>query len=259
MLAVVKSRRRYCAAVIAEDDIGSARTLEVTTADGPMLLYEAEPKGGESRRAVVVLEEIFGVNEYIEDVTRRFAAVGYHGVAPELFHRTGGGPIPYDRYDLARPQAAALTDSGLLTDLDATLEHLAGAGFASERIGIVGFCLGGRVSFLAACERRFGAAVGLYGGGILKGRGEGQAPLGPRISTMSTPYLGLFGDDDASIPVEEVEELRRALEESPVTTEIVRYAGAGHGFHNDRRDSFVSAAAEDAFERTLEFFDRFLA
>lgn len=240
------------------DEIGAARTIDVTISDGQMQLYEAEPKGGESRRAVVVLQEIFGVNDYVMDVTRHFAAAGYHAVAPELFHRSGGGAISYDRVDLARPHAHALTDEGLLADLDATLEHVRGVGFSPDRVGIVGFCLGGRVSFLAACERAFGAAVGLYGGGILTGRGDRQPPLRSRIPTMKTPYLGLFGDADESIPVEEVEELRRELAAAPVPTEIVRYPQAGHGFHNDRRESYVESAATDAFEQTLQFFDRFL-
>ncbi len=241
------------------DEVGAARTIELTTTDGPMALYEVEAKGGESRRAVVVVQEAFGVNEHIEDVTRRLAAAGYHAVAPHLFHRSGGGTISYDRYDLVAPHLAAMSDEGLLVDLDATLEHVSGAGFAPERTGLVGFCMGGRVSFLAAVERPLGAAVGFYGGGILKGRSERLRPLGERAGELETPWLGLFGDEDPSIPVEEVEELRRLLAGAPVESEIVRYPGAGHGFHCDRRDSYHEPSARDAWERTLEWFDRFLA
>ncbi len=242
-----------------EDEVGATRTIELTTTDGPMALYEVEAKGGESRRAVIVIQEAFGVNDHIEDVTRRFAAAGYHAVAPHLFHRSGGGTISYDRYDLVAPHFAAMSDEGILVDLDATLEHVSGAGFTPERTGLVGFCMGGRVSFLAAVERRLGAAVGFYGGGILKGRSERLRPLGQRAGELQTPWLGLFGDEDASIPVEEVEELRRLLADAPVETEIVRYPGAGHGFHCDRRDSYHEPSARDAWERTLEWFDRFLA
>lgn len=243
-----------------EQPVGATRTIEITTADGPMPLYEVEPLGGESRRAVIVVQEAFGVNEHIEDVTRRFAAVGYHAVAPHLFHRTGGGTVPYDRFDLVGPHFAGLSDAGLLMDIDATIEHVRGAGFTPERTGIVGFCMGGRVSFLVASKRRLGAAVGFYGGGILKGRSEALASLVGSISKMETPWLGLFGDLDESIPVEEVEELRRRLaDDAPVETEIVRYTDAGHGFHCDRRASYHEPSARDGWERTLEWFDRFLA
>ncbi|MGH9299754.1 MAG: dienelactone hydrolase family protein [Acidimicrobiales bacterium] len=242
------------------DDTGATRTVELTTVDGPMDLYEAEPKGGESRRAVIVIQEAFGVNGHIEDITRRFAAIGYHAVAPHMFHRTGGGTIPYDRYDLVAPHFAGLSDDGILADVDATLEHVKGAGFTPERTGIVGFCMGGRVSFLVASRRPLGAGVGYYGGGILKGRGESLGALAGDIVSMKTPWLGLFGDLDESIPVEEVEELQSRLSaDAPVETEVVRYPDAGHGFHCDRRESFHASSAKDGWDRTLDWFDRHLA
>jgi carboxymethylenebutenolidase len=224
-----------------------------------MPLYEVEPLGGESRRAVIVIQEAFGVNGHIEDVTRRLAAVGYHAVAPHMFHRTGGGTVPYDRFDLVLPHFAELADDTILADVDAALEHVRGAGFAAERTGIVGFCMGGRVTFLVAANRRLGAAVGFYGGGIVNGRGEKLRPLADDPTTLQTPWLGLFGDEDQSIPADEVEELRSRLASAPVETEIVRYPGAGHGFHCDQRDAFDAPSAEDAWERTLAWFDRHLA
>lgn len=234
-------------------------TVNVATTQGRMPVYDVRPDG-DARAAVIVIQEAFGVNEHIEDVTRRFAAVGYHAVAPHLFHRTGGGTIPYDRFDLVGPHFAGMSDDGITADLEATLEHVTGAGFSLDRTGIVGFCMGGRVSFLAACRMTLGAAVGFYGGGILKGRSEALGPLAGEIGKMATPWLGLFGDEDQSIPIEEVEELKRLLEaEAPVATEVVRYPDAGHGFHCDRRDSFDEPSAHDAWERTLEWFDRFLA
>lgn len=245
--------------MISDDSIGATRTLQLTTPDGAMPLFEAEPLGGESRRGVIVIQEAFGVNGHIEDVTRRFAAAGYHAVAPHLFHRTGGGTVPYDRFDLVGPHFAGLSDEGILADIDATIEHVRGAGLAPERVGVVGFCLGGRVSFLAAGSRRLGAAVGFYGGGIVHGRSESLGPLVSLIAEMETPWLGLFGDEDQSIPVEEVEELRTRLAESPVPCEVVRYEKAGHAFHNDQRDAYREEEAEDAWRRTLEWFDRFLA
>ena len=240
-------------------DTGPTRTLELTTPDGAMPLYEAQPVGSAAERGMIVIQEAFGVNEHIEDVTRRFAAVGYHAVAPHVFHRTGGGTIPYDRFDLVGPHFAGMSDEGLLTDLDATISHLERAGLAPERAGIVGFCMGGRVSFLAAGSRRLGATVGFYGGGIVHGRSEKMPALLDLVPAMRTPFLGLFGDEDPSIPVEDVEELRRRLAEAPVDCEIVRYEAAGHGFFSDPRDSYHEESANDAWQRTLDWFDRFLA
>ena len=129
-----------------------------------MDLYEATPDGA-PRGAIVVVQEAFGVNDHIQDVTRRFAAEGYHAVAPAFFHRAGGGTAPYDDFSKVMPLFAGLTDDGILVDLDATVEYLHEAGFADEQIGVVGFCFGGRVSFLVAARRALGASVGFYGGG----------------------------------------------------------------------------------------------
>ena len=243
-----------------DEETGEARTIELQTADGAMPLYEVEPAGGTAERAVIVIQEAFGVNDHIEDVTRRFAALGYLAVAPHVFHRTGGGTVDYDRFDLVMPHFAEISDAGLLTDIDATIAHLTGRGISAEHIGIVGFCMGGRVSFLVASRRRVGAAVGFYGGGILKGRSEALAPLADDVAQMNTPWLGLFGDLDEGIPIEEVEELRRRLAESaPVETEIVRYPDAGHGFHCDKREAYHEASARDGWARTVAWFERFLA
>src|SRR3954470_17607050 len=128
----------------------STRDLELVTADGPMRLYEALPER-DARGAVIVIQEAFGVNAHIEDVTRRFAAAGYHAVAPDLFHRTGGGSLAYDDFGPVMEHFAGIgNDDAILTDVDAAIHHLNAAGFTDAHIGIVGFCFGGRVSFLTA-------------------------------------------------------------------------------------------------------------
>jgi carboxymethylenebutenolidase len=233
--------------------VGEARTIELATADGPMAVYEAVPDD-DARGAVVVIQEAFGVNDHIEDVTRRFAAEGYHAVAPALFHRAGGGTAPYDDFAKVMPLYEGLTDDGILMDVDATLDHLRAAGFTDDRIGTVGFCFGGRVTFLLGVERRLGAGVGFYGGGIVSQRFPQFPALVGEAQRLQTPWLGLFGDEDGSIPVEDVEQLRSALEQAPVDTEIVRYADAEHGFHADPRPSYHEEAARDAWQRTLDWF-----
>ncbi len=222
-----------------------------------MRLYEAVPEGG-AKRAVIVIQEAFGVNDHIEDVTRRFADAGYHAVAPALFHRAGGGTAPYGDFDKVLPLYEGLTDAGILVDLHAAIEHLHGAGFADGSIGIVGFCMGGRVTFLASLEVAIGAAVGFYGGGIATGRFKQFPPLIDRAGGLKTPWLGLFGDLDSSIPVEDVEHIREATSAADVPTEVLRYASAEHGFHCDERPSFNAEAATDAWARTLAWFEQHL-
>jgi carboxymethylenebutenolidase len=222
----------------------------IATADGPMRLYEAVPDG--ARRGLVVVQEAFGVNDHIEDVVRRAAAAGHHAVAPDLFHRSGGGTVPYGQFDQVLEKFEGLTgDDKILVDVDAALDHLRERGFADESLGIVGFCFGGRVTFLVALHRRLGGAVGFYGGGIVTGRFPQFPPLVDRVADLRTPWLGLFGDEDRSIPVEDVEALRRALTAAPVDTEVVRYEAAGHGFHCDQRPDFRPADAKDAWDRAL--------
>src|SRR3954467_576548 len=114
-------------------------TIELPTPDGPMAAYEAEPEGP-VKGAVIVVQEAFGVNDHIEDVARRFAAEGYHALAPALFHRAGGGVAPYDDFTKVMPLFEGVDDDGVLMDVDAAIEHLHAAGFADEHIGIVGFC-----------------------------------------------------------------------------------------------------------------------
>ena len=232
-----------------------AHDQQLTTPEGPMRLYEAVPDG-DARAAVVVSQEAFGVNPHIEDVTRRLAAAGYHAVAPDMFHRTGpDAVVAYDDFGPVIEHFIGIgNDDAILADVDATLAYLHGLGFGDERIGIVGFCFGGRVTFLVAAERAIGAAVGFYGGGIVTARFPQFPALVDRAPALATPWLGLFGDLDASIPVDDVEQLRKAVTDAPVAADVVRYAGAEHGFHCDARASYHAESAADAWSRTLDWF-----
>jgi carboxymethylenebutenolidase len=231
----------------------------IDTANGPMRVYEAVPDTPPTA-AVVVIQEAFGVNPHIEDVTRRFADAGYHAVAPDMFHRTGGGIVDYGDFGAVIPHFVGIgDDNAILADVDVTLDYLRGLGFADRRIGIVGFCFGGRVTFLTAVNRSLGAAVGFYGGGIVTARFPQFPALVGDVTRIDTPWLGLFGDLDQSIPVEDVELLREALATAPVPAEVVRYADAEHGFHCDERDAYNAAAAKDAWDRTLDWFARHLS
>jgi carboxymethylenebutenolidase len=234
--------------------------LTLDTSDGPMRLYEATPDGT-AKGALIVVMEAFGVNEHIEEVTRRAAAAGYHAVAPDFFHRSGGGTAAYDDFGTVMAKFAGVSDDGILVDVDAALEHLRAAGFTNDKIAITGFCFGGRVTFLTAARRALGAAVTFYGGGIVRAGGLPFPSLVDEAATLKTPWLGLFGDLDKGIPVEDVEQLRAALEAAkPVDFEIVRYADADHGFHCEARPAvYNEAAATDGWARALAWFAAHLA
>lgn len=236
--------------------MGETRTVDLPTADGPMALYEARPDDT-PRTAVVVLQEAFGVNDHVEDVARRFADQGILAVAPALFHRSGSPRLGYEDLEQAYPHMAELTSRRVEEDLEQTLEHLRRLGFKDHAIGTVGFCMGGTVSLVAGARMPLGASVSFYGGGILEGR-FGEPPLVDLAPGLQTPWLGLYGDEDAGIPVDQVEALREAAARAPVATEVVRYADAGHGFHCDARDAFHAPSARDGWQRTLAFLDEHL-
>ena len=212
---------------------------------------------GDPRGGVVVIQEAFGVNSHIEDICARLAGVGWVAVAPHLFHRTGDPMFGYDDFSQVLPHVGALASDGILGDVDAAIAHLEGAGIGADRQGVVGFCLGGNIALNVAVARRVGAAVTFYGRGIREGR-FGFPPMAEAAPRLAAPWLGLYGDLDESIPVDEVDELRDAAAASGQPTEVVRYPGAGHGFYCDRRASFHPPSAADAWARTLGWFDRHL-
>ena len=232
-------------------------TLSLESTGGTMGLYEAKPDG-EPRGAVIVIQEAFGVNDHIEDLCRRFAAEGYVAVAPHIYHRSGDPIIAYEDMQSVIPHIMALNPDDLIADLDATIKHLEAAGFAPKQTAVVGFCAGGSIVVLAAERTAFGAAVTFYGGGVAQGR-FGMSPLLDLAPSLKTPWLGMFGDLDASIPTEEVEWLREAAAESSVPTQVIRYPEANHGFHCDARDSYHEPSATQAWKETLAWLDTHVA
>lgn len=231
--------------------------ITIETVDGPMPAHEASPETA-ARGGIVVIQEAFGITSHIQHITRRLADAGWYAVAPALFHRQGSPVLAYDDYDAVMPLFGQLSAEGLTVDLNAALDHLEARDFARSHIGVVGFCMGGTVTFYAASLRPLGAAVTFYGSGVLEGR-FGLPSLVASAANLQTPWLGLYGDLDKGIPVTQVEQLRTAAESAPVPTEIVRYPDADHGFNCDDRPAVYNpAAAADAWTRTLAWFDRHL-
>jgi carboxymethylenebutenolidase len=235
-----------------------AEEITLATADGDMPTYLATPPGDASG-GIVVVQEAFGVTPHIQSICRRLADAGYTAIAPALFHRIGSPVHDYGDFNAVMPSMGSLTAGGIETDLDAAFAYLHERGFDDARIGIVGFCMGGTVAFFAATQWQLGAAVTFYGGGISQGR-FGFPSLLDIAPELQTPWLGLYGDRDQGIPVDEVESLRRVVAGAPVPTEIVRYPEAAHGFNcDDRPEAFHEPSAKDAWARTLAWFEQHLA
>lgn len=231
----------------------NTETLTLPTPDGDMATFLARPddtpQGG-----VVVIQEAFGLTPHIEDVVRRVAAAGYLALAPTLFHRTGSPVLAYDGgMEAVRPHMQALGADGIRADLDASFGWLRAAGLVDGALGIVGFCMGGTVATAAAARYQLGAAVSFYGGGVSEGR-FGFPPLCELAPSFRSPWLGLYGNADQSIPPDDVEAMRVGVEQAPVETDVVVYPGAQHGFHCDDRPAvFNPEAARAGWQLTLDF------
>ncbi|WP_018658443.1 dienelactone hydrolase family protein [Actinomadura flavalba] len=230
--------------------------ITVETGDGPMRVYAARP-ASPADRAVVVLQEAFGVNEHIQDIARRFAARGFLALAPDLFHRTGAGTLGYDQHAEAMPLIGAIGPDAITTDVRAVLDHLAvEEGVGAARTAVVGFCFGGRAAFTAATAiPGLAATVVFYGPGIAAGP---HAVL-DRAGSIDAPLLLHVGGEDPTIPADQVAAIDETLGKAGVAFEQHVYAGAGHAFACDARPNMFRAdAATAAWGRTHAFLDRHL-
>jgi carboxymethylenebutenolidase len=229
-------------------------TVELAAADGSRLpAYVARPRTRGRRPGLLLFQEAYGVNGHIRDLARRFARAGYLTIAPELFHRTAPPGFEGDYADFAavRPHVEALTVRGLEADLRATHAWLAAErGADPGRLACVGFCMGGRVSFIAAGALPLGAAVSFYGGGI--------AGLLERAPGLQAPVLFFWGGRDQHIPLAQQRAVIDALRAAGKAYVNVQFSEAGHAFFCDARPSFDPAAAAAAWPLTLEFLRQHL-
>jgi carboxymethylenebutenolidase len=221
---------------------------EMIETAGGMPAYLARPKDGGRGPAILVIQEAFGLNDHIKDVTRRIAAEGYTALAPDVYWRGGKGrAVGYDELPAAIGMMQALKDTEVVADLAGAIAWLEKQpSVRADRIGITGFCMGGRISYLAACELpdNICAAVPFYGGGI---------PV-DKTAKLRCPVLAFFGEKDAFIPLESVEALKAEAKKHGKQVEVVVYPGADHGFFCNERASYQAAAAKDAWERLKKFF-----
>jgi carboxymethylenebutenolidase len=214
---------------------------ELTASDGhTFVAYEVKPEG-QPRGGLVVIQEIFGVNAHIRSVCDRYAALGYHVIAPALFDRAErGAELGYDQPDVQRGIALRqkIEMDDMMRDVAASVEALKGAG----KVALVGYCLGGSIAWLAAANTPgLSATIGYYGGMIAK-----ALDLKPKV-----PVMLHFGAEDGGIPVADVEKIRAAVD--PTQVQVFLYEGAGHAFNRDASHAWHEPSAKLALERTLGF------
>lgn len=248
------------AQTITTDTAGlTAGEVKIPVSDGEMPAYRAMPQKGSSFPVVLVVQEIFGVHEHIKDMCRRFAKIGYVAVAPELYARQGDVSKITNINDIISQVVSKVPDAQVMSDLDAAVAWARKSSKGdANKLGITGFCWGGRIVWLyAAHSSQLKAGVAWYG--RLVGAPDELHPTHPvDIATqLKAPVLGLYGGKDTGIPLDTVEKMRAAVKAAGGKSEIVVYPDAGHGFNADYRPGYDKNAAEDGFRRLREWFKKY--
>jgi carboxymethylenebutenolidase len=232
-------------------------TLQLDTPDGKMETYEAKPKEGGAHPAVIVLMEAFGLNGHIKNVTERIAREGYVAIAPDLYHREPERVVPYSELQKAVGIMNRLKDDKVMGDVGVVIKHLKGQNYVKAgSIGVTGFCMGGRFTYLAAAQHNkdVKAAVAFYPGGVPLGN---PSPLS-RTGEINCPIYLFFGGKDPLIPADHVAQVNKALTDNHKTFMMKLYPDATHGFFCDERQSYHPDAAKDAWEKFKSFFAQHL-
>src|SRR5215510_4623847 len=219
----------------------SGSTVQLNTSDGKMDAYVAQPKDGGSYPGVIVIQEAFGVNAHIKKVTERIAAEGYVAIAPDIFHRETERIIPYSEMPKAIATLQRVVDSKAMEDVGAAIAHLKSHGnVKSESLGVIGFCMGGRLTYLTAAHHAndVKCAVPYYGGAITMGK---PSPLS-RTGEIKCPMYLFFGAKDQLIPMDHVSQINAELSAKKVQFQMKIYDEAGHGFFCDDRGGYHEAS-----------------
>jgi len=248
------------AQTVVKTDTDGLIAGEVTIPVGDFKLpaYRAAPAGKPNAPVVLVISEIFGVHEYIADVARRFAKAGYFAIAPEMFVRQGDAAAYGEIAKLVAEVISKVPDAQVMSDLDATLVWAKGQGADTTKTAVTGFCWGGRITWLySAHNPAIKAGVAWYG--RLVGAASALQPVHPVdvVGKLHAPVLGLYGGQDAGIPLDTVDRMKAALAGGSAAakkSEFMVYADAPHAFHADYRPSFRKDAADDGWKRCLAWF-----
>ncbi len=224
--------------------------------------YFARPLGPGPYPGVIVIHHMPGWDEGSKEIARTFAVHGYAAICPNLFYREGPDSSPDDAAAAARAAGGA-PDDRVVGDLESSLRFLRSLPYGNGNVGVIGYCSGGRQSYLAACRLPLDAAVDCYGAFVVGTPPEGfplkVEPVIGLTKDLSAPLLGLFGNDDQFPTPEHVDEIEAALKEHGKTYEFHRYDGAGHAFFATDRTSYRPEAANDGWQRIWTWFDRYLA
>jgi carboxymethylenebutenolidase len=247
------------AQTITTDSKGlEAGEVKIPVADGTLPAYRAMPDTGGPFPVALVVQEIFGVHEHIKDVCRRFAKLGYLAVAPELYARQGDVSKLTDISEILSKVVSKVPDAQVMADLDATVAWARKSGKGNtDKLGITGFCWGGRIVWLyAAHSKDLKAGVAWYG--RLTSAVDELHPKHPLdlVKELKAPVLGLYGGADQGIPNDTVEKMQKALKEAGKPSEIILYPDTPHGFHADYRPSYRKDKAEEGWKRLQDWFKK---
>jgi len=237
-----------------------AGEIKIPVGDGEIPAYRAMPATGSNFPVALVVQEIFGVHEHIKDICRRFAKLGHMAIAPELYARQGDVSKLTNFQDIVTKVVSKVPDAQVMSDLDATVAYAKGTGKAdTNKLGITGFCWGGRIVWLyAAHSPQLKAGVAWYGR-LVPSESSPRFALQPKYpidvaADLKAPVLGLYGAKDKGIPVDTVEQMRAKLKEAKSKSEIIVYPNADHGFHADYRPSYSREDAADGWQRLQAWF-----
>lgn len=240
-----------------------AGEVKIPTADGAIPAYRAHPAKGKNFPTILVVQEIFGVHEHIKDLCRRFAKMGHFAVAPELFARQGDVSLIKDFSKIRSEVVSKVPDAQVMSDLDSAVAFAKTSGKADTgKLGITGFCWGGRIVWLyAAHNPRLDAGVAWYGR-LTPSDTSPRNPLQPShpidvAANLKAPVLGIYAGKDRGISLESVEQMRAKLKSAKSKSEIIVYPDADHGFNADYRSSYNKQASEDANRRLRDWFKKY--
>ncbi|ACS39579.1 MULTISPECIES: dienelactone hydrolase family protein [Methylorubrum] len=236
-----------------------AGEVKIPMQDGVIPAYRAMPAEGGPFPTILVVQEIFGVHEHIKDVCRRLAKLGYFALAPELYARQGDVSTLTNIQQIVSEVVSKVPDAQVMSDLDAAVAFAKGTGKAdTARLGITGFCWGGRITWLyAAHNPAVKAGVAWYG--RLVGDSSALMPKNPVdvAADLKAPVLGLYGGADQGIPVATIDRMKEACRAAGKTCDFVVYPEAGHAFHADYRPSYRAEPAQDGWKRLQDWFRQY--
>jgi carboxymethylenebutenolidase len=241
----------------------TADEIRITGHSGDKInAYFAVPHGDGPFPGVAIIHHMPGWDESTTEIANRFAAHGYLAIVPNLHFREGPGASPDDAAAASRA-AGGVPDERFLEDLGGAVAYLRAQSQSNQKVGVIGYCSGGRQAFLAACSLDIDAAVDCYGafvvGQVPEGMGLKVTPLLHLAENLRCPLLGLFGLEDKFPTPADVDEIEAELKRLGKDYEFHRYEGAGHAFFNTARDAYRPAAAADGWERIFSFYGRHLA